>query len=77
MPNLCGGILSKVGKESLEFESRVVDVESRVESSFLIQTTRAKSSLFTITRGFPTLHCQCLAFCDFFVIAIDLSNIVW
>ena len=35
-----------IGAVLLEFESRVIDVESRVESSHLFQTTGVKSSLF-------------------------------
>ena len=36
----------RVGNESLKFESRVIDVESRVVLSHFVQTTRLKSCLF-------------------------------
>ena len=56
------GLLSSVGNESLEmesrFESRITDVKSQVKLSHFVLTTRAKSSLFAqrleSTRIFPT-----------------------
>ena len=69
------GRQNSVGNKSLEFESRVesrvIDVEFRVESSHFVQTTLVKLSLFI-----PRLESFQHSIATVLIIAIDSCNIV-